>query len=59
MVALCEHRQGWRREAKGRYVVMENGELAKATEVRAPKPSATALEVENRTGAGWHNLTSI
>ena len=50
VVALCEHRQGWRREAKGRYVVMENGELAKATEVRAPKPSATALEVENRTG---------
>lgn len=50
VVALCEHRQGWRREANGRYVVMENGELAKATEARKPSPSATALEVENRTG---------
>ncbi len=51
VVALCEHRQGWSREANGRYVVMENGELAKATEARrAPKPSATALEVESRTG---------
>lgn len=50
VVALCEHRQGWSREANGRYVVMENGELAKATEARKPSPSATALEVENRTG---------
>lgn len=50
VVALCEHRQGWRREAKGRYVVMENGELVKAAEARKPSPSATALEVENRTG---------
>ena len=50
VVALCEHRQGWRREAKGRYAVMENGELVKATEARKPSPSATALEVENRTG---------
>ncbi len=51
VVALLEHKHGWQSEDNSRYVVLENGELAKRRDVKkARKPSAKAAEFEHATG---------
>lgn len=50
-VATIEHRQGWAREARARYVVLEDGELARSGESKKAMPSTRARDMEQRTGA--------
>lgn len=50
ILALIEHRQGWKTQEKVRYVVLENGELARRKNGREIKPRQAALDVEHATG---------
>ena len=50
ILALIEHRQGWKPQEKARYVVLENGELARRKSGREIKPRQAALDVEHATG---------
>ena len=47
ILALIEHRQGWKTQEKARYVVLENGELARRKSSREIKPRQAALDVEH------------
>jgi RepB DNA-primase from phage plasmid/Relaxase/Mobilisation nuclease domain/Large polyvalent protein-associated domain 7 len=50
-VARIEHAQGWQRERNGRYVVLENGDVACTTTGEQPrKPDQRKQDIENRTG---------
>lgn len=50
-VAIIEHRQGWHREPNGRYVVLENGTVAKNGALdSAPRVPTRAADMENRSG---------
>ena len=50
-IARIEHEQGWRREARGRYRVREDGSLAKETQEHTkPRISTRAQNFERRTG---------
>jgi len=51
-IARIEHVQGWQREKRGRYQVLETGELARAPDDPEPprRPSARARDLEQRTG---------
>ena len=50
-IARIEHEQGWRREARGRYRVREDGSLVKeAEEHTMPRISTRARDFERRTG---------
>ena len=50
-IARIEHEQGWRREARGRYRVREDGSLVKeAQEHTMPRISTRARDFERRTG---------
>lgn len=50
-VARIEHLQGWQPEDNGRYVVLANGELARAGRHREQRgPSQKARDMEVRTG---------
>ena len=51
-VALIEHAQGWQREEKGRYQVLENGELCCGhyDKDKPRGPSQRRRDMENRTG---------
>ena len=50
ILALIEHGQGWKPQEKARYVVLENGELARRKSGREIKPRQAALDVEHATG---------
>ena len=50
ILALIEYRQGWKPQEKARYVVLENGELARRKNGREIKPRQAALDVEHATG---------
>ena len=51
-IARIEHEQRWRREARGRYRVREDGSLVKeAQEHTMPRISTRARDFERRTGA--------
>ena len=50
-IARIEHEQGWRREARGRYRVHEDGSLTKEVQERTtPGISTRARDFERRTG---------
>lgn len=50
-VAIVEHRQGWQREPNGRYVVLEDGTVARVGKLdSAPSVPSRAADMENRTG---------
>ncbi len=50
-VAIIEHRQGWQREPNGRYVVMEDGTVARVGKLEStPSVPTRAGDMENRTG---------
>jgi hypothetical protein len=50
-VAIIEHRQGWQREPNGRYVVLEDGTVARVGKLdSAPSVPTRAADMENRTG---------
>lgn len=53
-IARIEHIQGWEREKSGRYVVLEDGDLARdGSQSNAGKqrqPDASKRDMENRTG---------
>lgn len=51
-IARIEHVQGWEREANGRYVVLENGNLGREPgQPEAPRqPGQRKRDMENRTG---------
>ncbi len=53
-IARIEHAQGWEREKSGRYVVLEDGDLARdGSQIDAGKqrqPDASKRDMENRTG---------
>ena len=50
-IARIEHEQGWRREARGRYRVREDGSLVKEAEQSVgPRISTRARDFERRTG---------
>ena len=50
--ARIEHEQDWKREDNGRYLILENGELARAhTDYKIPKkPPQPIADIENLTG---------
>ena len=50
--AIIEHEQGWARETNGRYIVLENGGLArKHSNYEEPKqPPQPVVDMENLTG---------
>lgn len=50
-VALIEHRQGWQREPNGRYVVLEDGTVARVGKLDStPTVPTRASDMERRTG---------
>jgi hypothetical protein len=51
-IARIEHAQGWQREKRGRYHVLENNELARAPDDPDPprRPGTRAQDLEHRTG---------
>lgn len=51
-LARIEHAQGWQREDNGRYVVLENGSLARELTAagKQREPSQRKRDMENRTG---------
>ncbi len=50
VVALVEKKQGWASEEHSRYVVLENGELARSRREKPVQPRQEALAVERATG---------
>lgn len=51
ILARIEHKQGWRSEKNARYVMLENGEIARRRSlVRDIKPRAAAQDMECATG---------
>lgn len=50
LVAYIEYRQGWASEENPRYVVLEDGELARRRTTREIKPKQIALDFEHATG---------
>ena len=50
--ARIEKEQGWQREENGRYIVLENGDLARSIEQsnKPKKPKQTAIDKENLSG---------
>jgi hypothetical protein len=50
-IAIIEHRQGWQREPNGRYVVLEDGTVARVGTLEStPSVPTRAGDMENRTG---------
>ena len=50
-VAIVEHRQRWKREPHGRYVVLEDGTVARVGKLDStPSVPIRAADMENRTG---------
>ncbi len=50
-IAIIEHRQGWQRERRGRYTVLEDGTVARVGKLdSAPSVPTRAADMENRTG---------
>ena len=50
-VAIVEHRQGWQREPNGRYVVLEDGTVARVGKLDStPSVPTRAGDMESRTG---------
>ncbi len=51
ILAVVEHKQGWKSNANARYALLENGELVKKYMLKAkPKPSPKAVNFEQATG---------
>lgn len=50
-IAIIEHRQGWQRERRGRYTVLEDGTVARVGRPDStPSVPTRAADMENRTG---------
>ena len=50
VVAIVENKQGWESEKKSRYVVLENGEVARRNRKPEIKPRQSALDFEHAQG---------
>lgn len=50
IVAIAENTQGWEAENHGRYVVLENGDVAKRQRSKEIKPKQPALDFEHARG---------
>ena len=50
ILALIEHKQGWKSQENALYVVLENGELARRQRNREVKPKQAALAFEHARG---------
>ena len=50
IVALVEHKQGWKSQENTRYAVLENGELARRHKSQEVKPKQAALDFEHAKG---------
>ena len=50
ILALIEHKQGWKREGNALFMVLENGELARSRKIREVKPKQEALAFEHARG---------
>ena len=50
-IAIIEDRQGWQRERRGRYTVLEDGTVARVGKLdNVPSVPTRAADMENRTG---------
>lgn len=58
-VARIEKEQGWNREPNGRYIVLENDEIARTTESRDTKQKPSQKKIDKEVATGEKSLVRI